>query len=70
VRLAIELRRTVGEVAGAMRLAELCAVCKGAFAIEPGLCSECAATLDGWLRGGEGLTQQPPSRDSALNEDL
>jgi hypothetical protein len=53
--LAIEIRGSGGEVAAAMSVAEVCGLCKDAFATEPGLCAECAETLDRWLSGDEGL---------------
>lgn len=63
--LAIEARRTVKEVVAAMRVADVCGLCKQAFANAPGLCEECARTLDRWLAGYEGWPEAPPRRHNS-----
>lgn len=53
--LKIETRQNVGEVAAAMSTADICGLCKEAFATEPGLCPDCSEVLQRWISGEEGL---------------
>ena len=60
--LRIDSRRSVREVAAAMSVADICGLCKRAFATQPGLCEYCAATPERRLTGEEGWRQDTHGR--------
>ena len=61
---------SVSEVVAAIKVADICGLCKQAFSTEPGLCSDCAKVLVRWSCGEEGWPEElePRRRGTPLND--